>query len=197
MRCKQNHGFGGDQQLMKLLVKNNIFTPSQHRSRINKGCETQLGELILGVSTILDNANEIETCLLDFSKAFDNVKHSTLTSKLFKIWVPTSLVMVDIFVVKQHSADGETSEEIRVTPVIPRVPLLTLVCLHFTLITSLNIFPSVPDSSRMAWLSTILPRTPGYYISGDVAAVGDILDALKYYKDVLCWWRCRSGRATG
>ena len=47
-------------------------------SEKNRSCETQLIDLIDDLSKGLDNNNQIDAILLDFSKAFDKVHHTSL-----------------------------------------------------------------------------------------------------------------------
>ena len=48
----------------------------------NRSCETQLIGLIDDLSKGLDKNDQIDTILLDFSKAFDKVHHFSLLKKL-------------------------------------------------------------------------------------------------------------------
>ena len=63
---------------MKFIEGNNILFPQQHGFHSKLSCETQLVELVSDISKELDVGNEVDACLLDFSKAFDRVNHAKL-----------------------------------------------------------------------------------------------------------------------
>jgi hypothetical protein len=72
---------------MRFAENKNIFNPNQHGFRGNRGCENQLVELVSDLSSGLHNSDEIEACVLDFSKAFDKVSHCKLVKKLYRLGV--------------------------------------------------------------------------------------------------------------
>ena len=45
-------------------------------------CETQLVELVADFSKELDNGEEVDACLLDFSKVFEKVSHAKLLAEM-------------------------------------------------------------------------------------------------------------------
>jgi hypothetical protein len=62
--------------------KHNILYPLQHGFRKNRSCETQLLELIDDVTKYMANSVQTDVLIMDFSKAFDEVRHYLLTHKL-------------------------------------------------------------------------------------------------------------------
>jgi len=68
--------------LMTHLERNHILTDAQFGFRKNRSCETQLINTVQNLAKLLDNRSQIDTVLLDFSKAFDKVPHHRLRYKL-------------------------------------------------------------------------------------------------------------------
>ena len=68
--------------IMKHLNDNNILSDEQHGFRNNRFCESQLLITINDFATRLNDKEQIDTILLDFSKAFDKVNHYKLGLKL-------------------------------------------------------------------------------------------------------------------
>ena len=67
---------------MRHLEELRILTDSQHGFRKHCSCETQLILTIDDLSRSLDNSEQVDAILLDFSKAFDKVPHRHLLYKL-------------------------------------------------------------------------------------------------------------------
>lgn len=64
------------------LEKYNILSDEQHGFRKKRSCETQLVLTINDLAKALDAGEQIDSILLDFSKAFDKVPHKRLLMKL-------------------------------------------------------------------------------------------------------------------
>lgn len=73
--------------LKRYLEGNNILHKNQHGFRSRRSCETQLVELTSEISNLLDQHQEIDACVLDFSKAFDKVNHVKLVEKVSALGV--------------------------------------------------------------------------------------------------------------
>ena len=71
-------------QLMRFAECTKLFCDRQYGFRRNRSCETQLIELVSDISKQLDKGQEVDTCVLDFAKAFDKVNHCKLVHKLYK-----------------------------------------------------------------------------------------------------------------
>ena len=69
-------------QIMKHLEKNNILTDSQFGFRAHHSCESQLFVTINDIVKAMDEKLQVDTAILDFSKAFDKVIHSRLLYNL-------------------------------------------------------------------------------------------------------------------
>ena len=68
--------------IMDHINSNNILISNQHGFRPGFSCQTQLISLIDDISYAMDNHNQTDLILLDFSKAFDTVPHRRLLAKL-------------------------------------------------------------------------------------------------------------------
>ena len=64
------------------LNQHNILYDLQHGFRQKRSCETKLLQLVEDLGKQLIKGNQINSVLLDFSKAFDKVKHLKLLFKL-------------------------------------------------------------------------------------------------------------------
>ena len=69
-------------QVMKHLERHNILSDQQHGFRKRRSCDTQLLLTLQDLSQALENNEQIDAVLLDFSKAFDKVPHERLAVKL-------------------------------------------------------------------------------------------------------------------
>ena len=68
--------------IMKHLEKHRVLCDNQHGFRKFRSCESQLITTVDDLAKNLDNGNQTDMILLDFSKAFDKVNHSSLLAKL-------------------------------------------------------------------------------------------------------------------
>ena len=68
--------------IMDHFDKFNVLADVQHGFRKGRSCETQLSALVDDIMKILDNGNQADLIILDFSKAFDTVPHQRLLNKL-------------------------------------------------------------------------------------------------------------------
>ena len=69
--------------IMSHLDHHKLLSDRQHAFRKSHSCETQLATVIDDWAKILDNQGQVDTCILDFEKAFDTPPHELLKSKLF------------------------------------------------------------------------------------------------------------------
>ena len=65
--------------IMKHLENNNILTDLQHGFRKHRSCETQLIKTVNDLAKSMNHGEQIDSILLDFSKAFDKVYHRSTT----------------------------------------------------------------------------------------------------------------------
>ena len=68
--------------IIKHLEANTILSEKQHGFRKRRGCETELVMVVNDFAKILNNSQQVDTILLDFSKAFDKVNHRKLLMKM-------------------------------------------------------------------------------------------------------------------
>ncbi len=69
-------------QIMQHLEKNGLLTDFQHGFRKRRSCETQLLQAIDDLARALNDNQQYDLILLDFSKAFDKVPHKRLLTKM-------------------------------------------------------------------------------------------------------------------
>ena len=77
---------------MKHLENNNILTDLQHGFRKRRSCERQLIKTVNDLSKSINHEEQIDSILLDFSKAFDKVYHRKLLLKLEHYGIRTSIL---------------------------------------------------------------------------------------------------------
>jgi hypothetical protein len=110
------------------LDDHGILSPSQHGFRKRHSCETQLLTTIEDLAKGLDNREQIDCLILDFSKAFDSVPHQRLLHKLdwygirgdTLTWISNWLINRTQTVV----VDGEKSDEAAVISGVPQGTVL-------------------------------------------------------------------------
>ena len=68
--------------IMNHLELHNILSDNQHGFRKHRSCETPLVNTIQSVAKSLDNKEQVDMLILDFSKAFDTVPHQHLLLKM-------------------------------------------------------------------------------------------------------------------
>ncbi|MEG7522268.1 MAG: reverse transcriptase domain-containing protein, partial [Chromatiales bacterium] len=109
--------------LMKHVEKNNIFYILQHGFRKGLACETQPLEFLDHLTSNLQNNHQIDTLIMDFSKAFDKVSHSRLIYKLQHYGVQGKAnAWILAFLSNRTQAvilDGDQSSYIRVESGVP------------------------------------------------------------------------------
>ena len=114
--------------LMTHLDQNNILTDYQHGFRKNRSCDTQLLITTDDLAKALDNRQQVDCILLDFSKAFDKVSHFLLQHKLDFYGIRgQNLVWINDFLSNRTQTvvvKGETSESIPVTSGVPQGSVL-------------------------------------------------------------------------
>ena len=68
--------------IMTHLEKDGTLSDAQHGFRKQRSCETQLLATVDKFAQSLNRSDQIDSILLDFSKAFDKVNHRKLITKL-------------------------------------------------------------------------------------------------------------------
>ena len=71
-----------DSKIMNHLNEHNILSEFQHGFREKRSCETQLLLTVDDFAKVLNQGGQVDSVLLDFSKAFDKVDHAKLCHKL-------------------------------------------------------------------------------------------------------------------
>lgn len=67
--------------IMSHASQHNLLYPLQHGFRNARSCETQLLEFVHDVAQNMQAQQQTDVCVLDFSKAFDEVGHHRLAYK--------------------------------------------------------------------------------------------------------------------
>jgi len=114
--------------IMTHFEKNDILVDCQHGFRSKRSCETQLLNLTQELHNSLEDKEQVDMVVLDFSKAFDKVPHQRLMSKLWNYgirgnthrWIQSFLVHRTQRVV----VDGEASDWASVLSGVPQGTVL-------------------------------------------------------------------------
>lgn len=113
---------------MRHLEKNNILCQEQHRFRRGRSYVKQLLGFVDEVSQELAEGHQVETVVLDFSKAFDKVDHSLLLHKLGRYGVKGKLhSWISDFLDERQQAvvvGGEKSGFLPVSSCVPQGSVL-------------------------------------------------------------------------
>ena len=113
---------------MKFIEGNHLLYNRQHGFRARLSCETQLVELVADISKELDAGNEVDACLLDFSKAFDKVCHAKLLTKMRNIGVSKQITDWTAAFLRDRTQtvtlQGTSSETCAVTSGVPQGSVL-------------------------------------------------------------------------
>lgn len=109
--------------IMDHLEKHTILNDMQHGFRQKRSCETQLITTIDDFANCLNERGQIDSVLLDFSKAFDKVDHEGLLVKLDMYGVTRELnKWIRSFLLGRTQTvivDGEQSDGIQVRSACP------------------------------------------------------------------------------
>jgi hypothetical protein len=123
---------------MDNLDKHNILVDFQHGFRNERSCESQLVITTEDIARNLDNNQQVDILILDFSKAFDTVPHKHLLKKLESYgingnilsWLEAWLTQRE----QQVTIEGDKSSTAKVTYGVPQGtvlgPLMFLICIN-------------------------------------------------------------------
>ena len=101
-------------QVMGHYDAHNILIDSQHGCRPGRSCESQLIITSHDFAKALDDKKQVDSIILDFSKAFDRVPHQRLLLKLHHYGIRGSLLKwFENFLTKRSQrvvVDGDASD---------------------------------------------------------------------------------------
>ena len=80
---------------MKQADRNDILYPLQHGFRRGRSCESQLLDLIDDITINMENGEQTDVLVMDFSKAFDKMCHSLLVNKLHHYGIRSRVKKLD------------------------------------------------------------------------------------------------------
>jgi len=108
--------------------KNDWFYEGQHGFRPGYSCESQVIAVCQDIADSLHNGDNIDAIILDFSKAFDLVRHGRMLNKIAN-WGVDSRVVVwirEFFLgrTQRVRVGGQLSAEFRVTSSVPQGSVL-------------------------------------------------------------------------
>ena len=115
-------------QVMQHFDHHSILTDCQHGFRAGRSCETQLLDLTQELHQHLEDYEQIDMVVLDFSKAFDKVPHRRLMDKLWNYGVRgTTHSWIKAFLSDRRQrviVDGESSDWVPVQSGVPQGTVL-------------------------------------------------------------------------
>ena len=110
-------------QIMKHLDTHQILTDQQHGFRKKRSCESQLILTVQDLASAMEENEQIDAILLDFSKAFDKVSHQRLAIKLHHYGIRGHLLeWIKSFLTNRCQrvmVEGQTSTPVPVTSRVP------------------------------------------------------------------------------
>ena len=115
-------------QVMQHLDHHNILSDSQHGFRKKRSCESQLILTIQDLASSLEDGEQIDAVLLDFSKAFDKVPHQRLLLKLQHYGIRGHLLSwIESFLTGRSQkvlVEGKSSSSVPVASGVPQGTVL-------------------------------------------------------------------------
>ena len=114
--------------VMTHFENHNILVDCQHGFRPKRSCESQLLSLTHELHESLENNEQIDMIVLDFSKAFDKVPHHRLMKKLWNYGIRGNThAWISSFLMDRRQrvvVDGEASDWVRVDSGVPQGTVL-------------------------------------------------------------------------
>ena len=114
--------------VMNHLENYDILIANQHGFRKNHSCETQLILTVEDLARNVDNGDQMDILIIDFSKAFDKVPHRRLLSKLQFYGIQgKTLAWIESWLTNRSQSvivEGVCSSSVAVTSGVPQGTVL-------------------------------------------------------------------------
>ena len=114
--------------IMNHLENYVILFANQHGFRKNHSCETQLILTVEDLARNVDNGDQMDILIIDFSKAFDKVPHRRLLSKLQFYGIQgKTLAWIESWLINRSQSvivDGVCSSSVAVMSAVPQGTVL-------------------------------------------------------------------------
>ena len=114
--------------IMNHLENYDILFANQHGFRKNHSCETQLILTVEDLGRNVDNGDQMDMLILDFSKAFEKVPHRRLLSKLQFYGIQgKTLAWIESWLINRSQSvivDGVCSSSVAVMSAVPQGTVL-------------------------------------------------------------------------
>ena len=172
-------------QMMDHFDHHNILTDCQHGFRERRSCETQLINLTQELHQSLEDQEQVDMVVLDFSKAFDKVPHQRLMKKLWNYGVRGSTHQwIQSFLIGRQQrviVEGELSDWVPVESGVPQGTVLGPVLF----LAYINDLPkSVTSNVRLFADDCVVYRTVSS--TDDCLQLQDDLESLEEWEKLWC-----------